>query len=420
MKAFRLLLWVLGLAALGALIYSVLADDPGYLLIEWRGYSLEATLVTALGLLLATWVLFRLMLALLLWPLRAWRRHGERSARRRLADGLRALQRGEHALALKLCSRAARRERLRVPALVAAVQAARALGDDSSADALLLQLDAADAEAARQARAEGLLQTGQIGAARSLLHEAVEPLSPALRRLRIEAALRDAEPSAAATDLRVLKPALTASVYAELEQRVQIALLSHSSDLSLLRQRFAELPKSARSEAGVVTAFCHAARALGGASDADDALEHVLRRSWHESLAADYGRAAEAPQRDRIRRVEAWLEERPDSPALQLALGRLCRIDGLWGKAESHLLRASHGPYAAAAWEELGLALSAQGEDARARQALQNALASARGQASTALAPRQRALRGGESQAIERRSSMGVPLLADGSAPEAP
>lgn len=418
MKGYRLLLWSLGLAALGALLYGLLAEDPGYLLLEWRDYSVESTAVAALALIAGVWLLLRVALAVLLWPLRAWRRHGERSARRRLADGISAAQRGEHATALKLLNRAARRARFRVPALVAATDSARALSDEIAEQRALAALEAEDPEAARLARARGLLCQGQVAAALELLRAAMEPAAPALRIERTRAALAQGEASIALADLKALKAA-GACVPTSLEVEVQCATLRHSADIEALRQHMAELPRVARTQAAPVAAFAARARALAAADVADDAIEHALRRHWDEVLVADYGHQAQGSQRERIRRAEAWLDEHPDSPALQLALGRLCRIDGLWGKAEAHLLRASHGPHAAAAWEELALAFVAQGEELRARQALQNAFAVQRGEAASALAVRPRSLANPGSESLERRSSMGVPLLADGSAPQA-
>jgi sugar/nucleoside kinase (ribokinase family) len=34
----------------GALLFGLLAEDPGYLLLEWRGYAIESTAVAALAL----------------------------------------------------------------------------------------------------------------------------------------------------------------------------------------------------------------------------------------------------------------------------------------------------------------------------------------------------------------------------------
>jgi HemY protein len=420
MRAFRLLLLVLVLAALGALLQGVLAEDPGYVLLEWAGYSVEATAVGALLALLLLGLALWLLITLLLWPLRALRQQRERSARRRLADGLRAAQRGEHASALKLLARASRRPRLREPALFAAVQAARALGDDERAAQLLDQLAECAPEAARQARVEDLLSRGESAAALQLARAATAPIAPALRALRIEAALVSGAASAAREDMRALLPNLPESARTALRVRVEAAALAASLDLDSLRQRFDELPRPQRLEPGIAAAFATRARALGAAALADDAIEAALARGWDEALAADYGRGAEDGLRERIRRAEAWVAEHPDSRSAELALGRLCRLEGLWGKAEAHLLRATHGAHAALAWEELGLTLVAQGEDARARQSLHNALAVARGEPARELARRPRALPAAPSESRELRTTMGVPLLGDGSAHEAP
>lgn len=412
MPVFRLLLWILGLGVIGALLYTLLAEDPGYVLLEWRGTSVEATGVAALGLLLLAWLAIRLVLALLLWPMRAWRRRGERLARRRLSDALRASQRGEHALALKLYQRAAGRPRYRVPALTGAVQLATRLGNDSLRESLLGELRQADPQAALVEHARDLLARGEAERACAELAAPLPTPGPALLQLRVQAELAAGRPARAEAELKPLRGALPAEEYEALEVEVRCALLADSPDPAVLGERFRALPRAARVQPALVRAFAERARALGDAAAADDALEYALRKGWDEALAADYGRAAQAPQQARIRQAESWLEEHPDSPALQLALGRLCRIDALWGKAEAHLTRAAAGPHAAEAWEELARALIDQGEEKRAREALQNALCASRGQAATRLSPRPRSLTAPAEAPAERRSSMGVPLLA--------
>ncbi|MCG6116895.1 MAG: hypothetical protein MEQ07_01700 [Aquimonas sp.] len=412
MPVFRLLLWVLGLGVIGALFYTLLAEDPGYVLLEWRGTSVEATGVAVLGLLLLAWLAIRLVLALLLWPMRAWRRRGERLARRRLADALRASQRGEHALALKLYQRAAQRPRYRVPALTGAVQLATRLGDDTLRETLLGELRQADAQAALIEHARVLLTRGESERACAELAAPLPAQSPALLQLRVEAELAAGRPARAESELKPLRSVLPADEFEALETEVRSALLTDSPDAAVLGERFRALPRAARAQTALVQAYAERARALDDMAAADDAIEYALAKGWDEGLAADYGRSARPSQQARIRQAETWLEEHPDSPALQLALGRLCRIDGLWGKAEAHLSRASLGPHAAEAWEELARALVEQGEDRRGREALQNALAAGRGHASTRLSPRPRMLTAPADGPTERRSSMGVPLLA--------
>ena len=43
MKPYRSLLILLGVATFGAFAWQRLADDPGYLLLTWAGWSIETT-----------------------------------------------------------------------------------------------------------------------------------------------------------------------------------------------------------------------------------------------------------------------------------------------------------------------------------------------------------------------------------------
>jgi len=99
-------------------------------------------------------------------------------------------------------------------------------------------------------------------------------------------------------------------------------------------------------------------------------------------------------------------------------LGRLCREDGLWGKAEAYLQSALQFDARADAWEELAATLAAQGEEPRARRALQNTLRVQRGEAATPLPNRPRVAATAPQPVLESRSSMGVPMLSVDSSPE--
>jgi HemY protein len=96
MNLFRSVLFWLVLAVLGALLAQLLLQDPGYVLVRFRGTDYQTTVAAGLGLLLAfmfgiavLWNLFRL-------PFVAWKRRRERRARAQLIDGLHAHQRGEY------------------------------------------------------------------------------------------------------------------------------------------------------------------------------------------------------------------------------------------------------------------------------------------------------------------------------------
>ena len=71
MKAYRLLLGFFGLALLAPVVAWLVGADPGYVLIQRAPYTVETTLVFALGAVLAAWLALALLWWLVRWPLRA-------------------------------------------------------------------------------------------------------------------------------------------------------------------------------------------------------------------------------------------------------------------------------------------------------------------------------------------------------------
>ena len=94
-----------------------------------------------------------------------------------------------------------------------------------------------------------------------------------------------------------------------------------------------------------------------------------------------------------------------------VALGRLCREEQLWGKAEDTLHRALAQGAGAEAWEELGHAYAAQHDETRARQAFANALRAIRGEVPQALPGRGLRELIRDEAVAEERTAMGVPRL---------
>ena len=135
MNLFRSVLFWLVLAVLGALLAQVLLQDPGYVLVRYRGSDYTTTVAAGLGILLAA--LFVLVLAwnLLRLPFRAWKRHRERQARAKLTEGLAAYQRGDYARAEQLLKQAADNGDAEAVARAHAARAAQARGDDAAAAA---------------------------------------------------------------------------------------------------------------------------------------------------------------------------------------------------------------------------------------------------------------------------------------------
>ncbi len=416
MTLFWRLLALLALAALGALAWHLLAADPGYVLVILRGYSVESTLVVAIAAVLVAWLTVRVLVWLLRLPFRAWRRHARKVARERLAGGLLALHEGRWARAEKLLTRAASDPLHRLPALLAALRAAEARGDTDSVAALRARVaENGDTVALAMFDAESLLRRDQPAAALDALATAgaTSTLPPRGIELKMLAQLR----SGHAQDAVALLPALRQSQLLEgaaldaFEAEITAAALRQARNADELAQRWEIASRSQRQHPLVVGAYAERAAALGLEDQAAAAIEHALKKQWAEPLARLYGHVPRGQRGSPLKAAEHWLKSQPNSPALLLALGRLCREEALWGKAEDYLHRALAQGAGPEAWEELGHAHAAQRDDARARHAYANALRIARGESVLPMPGRGLRELIQDEAVAEERSAMGVPRL---------
>ncbi len=414
MTLFRQILLLLALAASGAFLWHALAADPGYVLVAFRGWSVETTLLVAALLALVAGFALWLTAWLLRTPFVAWRRQRRRLAQARLADGLVALEEGRWKRADKLLFKAASDPALRLPALLAACRAAQARGEDERASALLAEAGKAGGEAsARLLTVERLLQRGQYASAAELLENAARSHTLPPRGLELRGrALAGAGRAVEALDLL---PELRRSRAREgealetLEREIIAAALAQSDALGSLMERWRSLSRAQRIDAAIVDAFAARAAALGDPDGAADAVVHALKKHWSEALARRYGALAHGDRPSAIKLAERWLQDQPQSTGLRLALGRLCRSERLWGKAEEYLRGALGGEGESEVWEALGELYVAQDDDGRARQAYANALRAGRGE--VGLSVRRIAREPSVEVVAEERSSMGVPRL---------
>ncbi len=85
------------------------------------------------------------------------------------------------------------------------------------------------------------------------------------------------------------------------------------------------------------------ARALIAANASDEAQQVIeeaiqtISPEWDEGLVLVYSQCVGGDVVGRIAQAEKWLAQHPRDSALLLTLGRLCRQQQLWGKAQSYL-----------------------------------------------------------------------------------
>lgn len=416
MNIFRNLLFWIVLALVGALIAQLLVQDPGYVLVRYRGtdYSttVAAALLIGLGTLIALWLVWK-MLSL---PFVTLRRRRDKVARARLVDGLDALDQGHWSHAEKMLAQAAADDEVGPTARVAAARAAAARGDAAAAHRHLDALGTGHATARALVSAELALADGRpTDALVALDAPGAQPLPPRGLALRAEAWAASGHAGDAYGLLGPLRQqhALPESRLDALEARWAEAALREAGDANVLADRWEALPKSLKSEPAAVAAYAERAAALRWEEAAAKSVEQALDARWDESLAALYGRLPIGRFDARRATAERWLQAHPASPGLLLTLARLSRAQGQWPLSESYLHRALAQGANGEAWEEFGHGFAQAGDDTRARLSYANALRAARGEPITELPGRDLKQRIYDQAVIEERDEHGMPRLRE-------
>jgi HemY protein len=407
---------LLALAVAAAFGWQWIADDPGQVLVRLRGISIETSVVFALVSTLVLVALVSILWRLVRWPWRGWRERRRRRGRTRLENGLVALAEGRNADAERQLAKVARHDSLRTPALLAQAQAAHARGAEAEAETALDAASARAEPAALALRARFLLEQGRADEALALLRPRADAgsLAPVGWRVLVDAALATGDTATART---ALTPLLRSASLGEpardaIENRVLGASLAAATDSARLDAEWSGLSRAQRRRPQLVEAYARRAAALGQILPAMDAIESAQRREWSDALATCYSELGPAELGARTRSAESWLKLAPGSAALLVALGRLCRDQGLWGKATEYLERALATDENADAWEVLGDCRLAEDASADAARCYANALHLRRGEPTAALAgtgksidPSRRAL------VFDQRNAHGLPQL---------
>ncbi|HOU65297.1 MAG TPA: heme biosynthesis HemY N-terminal domain-containing protein [Thermomonas sp.] len=414
MTLFRSVLFWLVLAVLGALFAQILLQDPGYVLVRFRGTDYETTVAVAFGLVAGAMLCMALAWTLLRLPFRAWRRHRARQARAKLTDGFAAYRRGDYARAEQLLAQAADSGDAEALARTQAARAALARGDEAAANAHLEAFGDRHPAARALQRARQALALGRPGEALLALDvPAAQPLPPSGLRLRAEALAASGRSIEAYGLLGALRQqqALPAATLDALQREWAAQSLQQAADANALADRWDALPEPLRTSPLVVSAYASRAAAMNWDEAATRSLEHALDARWDESLVGLYGQLPVSRLEHRRAQVERWLPAHPSSPGLLLAAARVAHAQGQWPQAEAWLHRAIAQGAGAPAWELLGDGAARNGDDAGARMAYANALRSQRGEPALDVPGRGLRQQIADTAAVEERNEHGLPSL---------
>ena len=384
--------------AIGAWLYLVLGDDPGYVLISFGTWSLESTLVAVvLALLLMmvlVWGIYKL--AGFLNPLGlfrgdAWFGAGRRRKHAAAAseEGLRLLLLGHWQDAYKLLVENAGSSDTPAFNYLAASLAAWQRGDNSSWNYCLEQ-------ATRHARKpnpgikalKALLEyrsgkTEQSLAILLALDKEI-PGSPYVLTLlkTIYQSVQDWD------KLDALLPQLEHHKVISVEEllqlrekiagyRLQCVTAANGGAVALHRQ-WESLDKKIRRGEEITLIYVQKLLDFSQHEEALDQLTKFLKHQWSDRVVLQAG-YIDTPEPGRVLiLLEKWVKSRPNNAALMLSLGRASLRNRLWGKAreyfESALRFSRSTPLSAEANAELARLLDHMGEHAQSTAHYRKAL----------------------------------------------
>lgn len=378
-------LFIIVVLALGALAAHYLIQDNGYVLINFRGYTVEMSVPVLAFLLLLGYAAVRF--AVRVW--RAPRELGEAVARRRVRKageqitlGYIEMGQGNFAKGEKLLTKGARNSETPLLNYLAAARAAQAQGDSKRRDTWLDM--AAEQEPRARAtvlvtRAELQLEDGDVAAAAETIGEVLELSPKNSEALRLQAEIHVAQKNWAALekDLPVLRKlgkvpgdvldGWTVSAWSALLQADDV-------DKPRGKALWKALPGHLQQQPALLHARARQLLAVGESKRAEALLRKALQNNWADELVLAYGDLDAPPPAERLKRVEKWLQSRPEDPLLLLVAARLCVATELWGKARSYYESSVAIEPAPQAYHELGKLLLKLGEQDAAFVAFQKGL----------------------------------------------
>lgn len=349
----RALFWLLTLAALAVGLAVAANYNAGYVLLVIPPWRVEVSLnffllLAVVGFILLYWVVRLVSHTLALPRAVAAFRQRQRLHKATAAhfEAARLLQEGRFGHALRNAEKAWANHPVPGAAALLAWRAAHNLRDAERETLWADRVRAADDQGFRAARlmaeAEFALEARRFAEARDTLQllalnggRHIAALRLALRAERglgnwgeVAKLVRQLEKHKALTPEQALP--LRSSVLRESLRDLQ------GNKEGLLRY-WHSLDARDREEPLLAREVAQALIAVNASVEAQQLIEQALQKHWESDLVLAYAQCNDGDLIGRIAQAEKWLVQHPRDSALLLTLGRLCRQQKLWGKAQSYL-----------------------------------------------------------------------------------
>ncbi|MBT8066730.1 MAG: heme biosynthesis protein HemY [Gammaproteobacteria bacterium] len=361
-----------------------LLADPGYVIINFRGYVVEMSVPVLIGLavllLFAVWLVRKIYLA----PRRLGEAAGRyRSARagEKMTRGMIAVAEGNFARGEKMLARAASTSDSPLFNYLQAARAAHLQGHDDRRDEwlrLAYQDIPEAANAVLLTQAEFQLDRGnneQALATLRRLDENSRDHAHALALLgRLYFKLEDWDSLAELLPRLKKNGQLKPGTLEKWTLRVHKEALDRAEDATAVTAVWNGVARAHRSNPVLLEAFYGGLVRAGEHDRVEKELAAVLKSNWSGPLVRLFGLIESSNPSKQLKRAEGWLKNRGDDPDLLLTAARLCLRNELWGKARSYLETVISLRPTPDAYQEYGALLNQMGEADAAAAAFRDGL----------------------------------------------
>jgi len=359
-----------------------LLADPGYVIINFRGYVIEMSVPVLIGLAIVlvftVWLIRKIVLA----PRRLGEAAGRyRSARagEKLTRGMIAVAEGNLARGEKMLARSASTSDSPLFNYLQAARAAHLQGRDERRDEWLRLAYKETPEAANAVlltQAEFQLDRNQNEQALATLRRIDENSKDHAHALsllgRLYFTLEDWDSLAELLPRLKNNKQLASETLDTWTIRVHREALDSAVDSVAVENAWKSVKKAHRAE--LLEAYYTGLMRAGEHDRVEKELGAALRSDWRGPLVRLFGLVEASDTTKQLKRAEGWLKNHGDDPDLLLAAARLCLRNELWGKARSYLETVISLRPTPEAYQEYGSLLNQMGEADAAANAYRDGL----------------------------------------------
>ena len=372
-------LFIISLAALllGVGVVALIQADPGYVLLSFGSYTLEASfwvgLLLLLLVLLAVYLLVRLTYRIIGGQRSLFSWLGARKTDKALrlsARGVISFAEGNWVEARRHLLSGTKNNAAPLVNYLLAAQASAKLHDTDKVSEYLRaagEAEPAAAVAIDVVSAEIKLQAAEYTQALASLTEVktnvtrypyvLSLLSQAYQGLGDWDALLELLPT-----MRKHKQ-LSGETFVRLEKKVyRNRLQLCHSNLDLLHAMWKKVPRPLQRDVDMVETYARNLIKCGDHDSAESVIARALKQQWQPALVREYGCLKGSNPSRQLSQAEKWLNAHPDDAQLLLCLGRLAARSELWSESRQYFESSYRCKRSAEICAELGLLLTSFGD----------------------------------------------------------